>query len=133
MRTDIQIRTTGHVTCEKVASNRYPSKRHVERGDFIEWNDEGVKRGRIIGFTSVDGGNLPFKEVEYIVCVLISLGGCLSERWVLPSSVTASWDGSHNLYAEKMRWVYSADFMNTDPNVARDVFNQGLKHSNLPN
>lgn len=120
MRTDIEITTKGSMTCPKVVGS-YPTKRHVERGDFIEWVDQGTTyRGRVIGFT-YDAG------MAYIVTAMISLSGFISERWAEPSSVKESHDGSKGyitMFGDKAKWFFGEDFLKTDPNVARDASNK---------
>lgn len=124
MRTDIEIITRGSVVCPKITW-LYPSKRHVERGDFIEWNDQGTQyRGRVIGFTQPPEGG------TFLVCAMLSLGGAIWERWADPNSVTASCDGSKgytSLYGDKAKWFFSEDFLKTDPKIARDVSNKLAK------
>lgn len=117
MRTDIKI-DTRQTACPNVPKYSYPQKYHVERGDFIIWMDQGTKyTGRIIGFTE-DSGK------RYIVTVMISLHGFISERWAEPHQVIKSHDGINCLYADKAKWFYGDDFMKTDPNIARDASNR---------
>jgi hypothetical protein len=127
MRDDVKVDTKNKV---RIPSIQVGSVRPctVGRGDFVEFKDPGnvTRMGRIIGtLNSPDDGRV------YLCVVMISLGGFLCERWVLPDDVVNTRYGSDYMcqYGDKAKWFHSAAFLDTPVDEQRNVSN--LLHEDL--
>ena len=125
MRTDVKIiKDFEPVWCIQVPMHSPGRTLHVQRGDFIEWqySDDGYAfKGRVLALT----------ENGFLVVIMQLLSGTVYERWVKPEWVVNT-HRSENTYTDKVKWLYSEEFLQTPLNVARccgDITYKQIKES----
>lgn len=120
MRTDVKIDIhkrlrTGIVTPIGAST--------VGRGDLIEWSDASAYPhvGRVICAikpTARLDGDAP-DVIQWYLCVAMTCGGVVAERWVKPSDVISAYPPT-----KLLEWLMSDAFLRTDVDTSRDAYNR---------
>lgn len=122
MRTDCKIKTKFSIRLPQIPLCSAGRLSSASRGDWIKWRiGELSFQGRVI--CSAQPDDEPTKV--YLVIAMMFNGLCC-ERWVDPADVIDA-HSVRDEHAEKMTWLFGAEFMHTLPDHARQCFELSMK------
>lgn len=119
MRTDVSVRT--RFKPFKIASVKDGAYRTLQPGDFVWYQDSEVAMfARVYG--TVWTKHWPQQKTGDI-CVIVMSDGLVFERWIRKEQINKIIRPSPELI-RTMVWFYSAQFLNTPEEVARDCMDR---------